>query len=122
MRLENTGNRPPRQAKKPLFPEKTSVINHFYQRAPLRFRVRPLDAAVKTVDFVKTADSGKVAIFGKNVNLRKKRFLPGIKRRRRPQKSITIAAIFTDRRDFPISSPPRVRAQRRRFRVQSPPK
>lgn len=114
MRLENTGNRPPRQAKKPLFPEKTSVINHFYPRASLRFRVRPLDAAVKTVNSV------KIAIFSKNVNLKKKRLLPEIKRRRRPQKSITITAIFTDRRDFPISSPPRVRAQRRRFRVQSP--
>lgn len=73
MRLENTGNRPPRQAKKPLFPEKTSVINHFYPRAPLRFRVRPL-AAVKTVNFVKIANSGKVATFGKNVNLRKSDF------------------------------------------------
>lgn len=100
MRLENTGNRPPRQAKKPLFPEKTSVINHFYPRVPLRFRVRPLDAAVKTVD------SGKVAIFGRNVNLRKKRFLPGIKRRRRPQKSITIAAIFTDDATFPFHRRP----------------
>lgn len=122
MRLENTGNRPPRQAKKPLFPEKTSVINHFYPRVPLRFRVRPLDAAVKTANFAKIVDFVKVAIFGKNVNLRKKRFLPGIKRRRRPKKSITILAIFTDRRDFPITSPPPRSRPTAPFPRSSPPK